>query len=589
VAQISGGGRVTLFNGSSSAIRLVANVTGYWTANPDTTGPNPVSDLTSTSLSPTSAELFWHNPSDIDFAGVKVCTTSGSNCLGTNVPATQNSLTVPGLTAGSTTSFTVFALDTAGNTSTGVTTAVTTPASGNTASIAGSVTDVTTPKHPLGSVIVRAYTTTAAPVAGAVTAADGTYTVGGLAAGAYKVCFDGRFATGGGAATGLYQDRCFNNVVWPNPAAGAPSGATTVTLTTGSSSSGINAALPAAGAVTGTVTEANFGSALGNVRVYAYTVGGSASVPASTSLTAADGTYTLRHLPPAANGYIVCFGARDAVGPSFVLGYADRCFQNFQWGETVASPFGNAVFVGTGTAPTGATDNSASVTPGINVALPRAAVLNGKVTADGVNSANVPVSVWDTNGRIIARATTGSDGTWQAFPVSPGTVLVCFDATNVTAPSTFGYQSQCYNGKPWDAVSSPTATGISLTPGNVVNNINAALVQFPSITGTVTDATNHTPLFNVTVKLFNTSGVAIKTTTTMAGGTYALTHLVANAYFVCFDAVNVAGPSVTGYVDQCYSNKAWDGVAKPTVAGGDKLFGVSGQTININAALQPKP
>ena len=264
------------------------------------------------------------------------------------MPATATSFTATGLAAATSFSYTVFALDAAGNVAPGVTTTVSTLATGGTASISGTVTDATTPAHGLGSVVVRVYAATASPVAGAVTAADGTYTAAGLAAGSYKVCFDGRFATGGGSTTGLYQDRCYNNVVWPNPAAGAPAAATALTLAASQASTGINAKLPAAGAITGAVTEANTGSALGNVRVYAYAVGGSASVPASTGLTAADGSYTLRHLTPAANGFIVCFGARDAVGPPSPLGYADRCYQDFQWDETTASPYGNAVLVGSG-------------------------------------------------------------------------------------------------------------------------------------------------------------------------------------------------------------------------------------------------
>jgi hypothetical protein len=585
VVGMSADGKVTLFNGSSSPLRLVANVTGYWLNGPDTAAPSPVSDLTSTALSATSVQLLWHNPSDPDFAGVKVCTSNVPSCSGTTLPATATSYVASSLAAGTAVTYTVFALDAAGNVSPGSTTTVSTQASGNTASISGSVTDVTTPKHPLGSVVVRVYTTTATPVAGAVTATDGTYSVGGLAAGTYKVCFDGRFATGGGSSTGLYQDRCYNNIAWPTPSAGAPSGATAVTLAAGGSSTGVNAALAAAGAITGTVTEANSGTALGNVQVFAYVVGGTASSATSVGLTAADGTYIVRHLPPAANGYIVCFGARNAVGPPSPLGYADRCYKDFQWDQTVASPFGNAVFVGSGTAPTGATDGSAAITPGIDASLPRAAVLSGTVTAGGSGAGNVPVSIWDLNGRVIARATTQSDGTWQAFPVSPGTVLVCFDATNITS-SQFGYQSQCYNAQPWDGVSSPRATGITLNAGTVVTGINATLATFPAITGTVVDKTNPTfGIFNVTVKLFNSSGVVIKTTTTFADGTYALTHLAQGAYFVCFDGSTAA----TQFLDQCYNGAAWDGVAKPSAATHDTLFGLSGVKTNVNGSLTPKP
>jgi len=44
------------------------------------------------------------------------------------------------------------------------------------------------------------------------TAADGTYTVVGLTAGTYRVCFDTSDASA--VSTGAYVDQCYADVVW---------------------------------------------------------------------------------------------------------------------------------------------------------------------------------------------------------------------------------------------------------------------------------------------------------------------------------------------------------------------------------------
>src|SRR5665811_1601808 len=89
------------------------------------------------------------------------------------------------------------------------------------------------------------------PGVGATTAADGTYTVTGLAAGTdYQVCFDGsNGATGGSSDATGYVGLCYDN----QPLGGTP---TPVTVTVGATRAGTNAALAGGGAVSGTVTDA---------------------------------------------------------------------------------------------------------------------------------------------------------------------------------------------------------------------------------------------------------------------------------------------------------------------------------------------
>ena len=95
---------------------------------------------------------------------------------------------------------------TAGSTHTGVD--VSLAAAG---AVSGTVTD--TAAHPLVGVEVEVFNAGLTQIGTAYTAANGTYTVGGLAAGTYDVCFDGTTATGGSSTTG-YLDQCYNDVAW---------------------------------------------------------------------------------------------------------------------------------------------------------------------------------------------------------------------------------------------------------------------------------------------------------------------------------------------------------------------------------------
>jgi hypothetical protein len=149
------------------------------------------------------------------------------------------------------------------------------------------------------------------------TAADGSYTVTGLPAGAeYQVYFYAPDATGGSSDSAGYVDQ-----IWKNqPTSGTP---TLVSVTAGATTSGIDAALSAAGTITGTVTDAA-GQLLESAEVYYYspTTGVSGAV-----WTAADGSYTFGGVP-AGTDYQVCFNASWAIGGSSATGYVDQCWQN---------------------------------------------------------------------------------------------------------------------------------------------------------------------------------------------------------------------------------------------------------------------
>jgi Carboxypeptidase regulatory-like domain len=173
-------------------------------------------------------------------------------------------------------------------------------------------------------------------------AADGTYTLTDLAPGSIQVCFDAEYASH--PPVDGYLSQCYRNQPWSREYdAGLPSTLTPVTVNAGATTTGTDAKLVTAGAVSGTVTDTGGGGVSG-ITVYAFD---SAGRRAGASGTAADGTYTMPELRPAV-AYTVCFSdVHIAPAPTR---YASQCWKNIPWsGNETALPAGTtAVTVTTG-------------------------------------------------------------------------------------------------------------------------------------------------------------------------------------------------------------------------------------------------
>ena len=128
-----------------------------------------------------------------------------------------------------------------------------------------------------------------------------------------------------------------------------PAGTTAVTVSTGSTTTGIDASLATAGAISGTVTAAADGSDLAYVVVEVFSGGNEVA----TATTSTDGTYSVPGLAAGAS-YTVCFDAQGAAGGSSTTGYGDQCYNGIAWNGASTLPTGTtAVTVSTGTATTG--------------------------------------------------------------------------------------------------------------------------------------------------------------------------------------------------------------------------------------------
>jgi hypothetical protein len=425
--------------------------------------------------------------------------------------------------------------------------------------LSGTVTDSDGTHHGLANVIVSVSSASTGASASVTTAADGSYTMASLPSDAdYQVCFYASGATGGASDTLGYLDQRYN----AQPTTGTP---TPVTVTAASTTAGINAALAVGGAVSGTVTDAGgTHHGLAGVQV---SVSSASTLASGFATTAADGSYTVNALPPAAD-YQVCFTASGATGgTSDALGYVDQCYSNQPTSGT----------------PTPVSVTAGGTTTGTGAALAAAGAVSGTVTdAGGTHHglAGVQVSVSSASTGATGFATTAADGSYSVTGLAAAAdYTVCFAATG-GASDALGYVDQCYNNQP----TSGTPTPVSVTAGGTTTGTNAALAG--AVSGTVTDgAGTHQPLAGVQVSVSSASTGASGGALTAVDGSYTVTGLAAAAdYTVCFAATGATGGAsdTLGYADQCYNNQPTSGTPTPVSVNADATTTGTGDALAEN-------
>jgi protocatechuate 3,4-dioxygenase beta subunit len=353
----------------------------------------------------------------------------------------------------------------------------------------------------------------------ATSSADGSYTVTGLPADIYHLCFEARYATGAAASMG-YLDECYDDQPrWGN-------GGTDIPVRLGQTTRGINAILAVAGAVTGTVTDP-----AGNP-----VVGVFASLRPSggrlLDYTDAQGGYRIIGIDPGT--YAVCiegFGATSTTAP---YGYTSDCGPDFE------------VVVGrTGTQ---------------NLTLQLAGAIGGSVSGpDGSPVAGVWTSVYNADGWEVGSTSTDESGNWQATGISAGQYTVCYDPTF----SSGGFRRGCYDHQPYDRTA---GTPVTVTGGRLTA-VNAVLVPGAIIRGSVTDSSGR-PIAPVGVTAMSLTGdTTYYHGSTDEDGNYTLGGLDAGSYAVCFDPEFASSPSGTGYSSECHDNQPSADTADPVVVG----------------------
>jgi hypothetical protein len=348
--------------------------------------------------------------------------------------------------------------------------------------------------------------------------ADGRYTITGLPADSYQICFDAGHATGA-ASTG-YLSECYDNLpAWWH-------GGTDITVRLGHTTSGINAILVAGGAVTGTVTDPA-GNPVAGVSAFLRPSGDQ-----DPSATDAQGVYRIIGIDPGT--YTVCInGWTDVPSATAPYGYTTNCGPDF---EVVAGQTGTQ-----------------------NRTLQPAGAIGGSVSGpDGSPVTGVWTTVYNAAGEVVSDTTSDESGNWQITGISAGQYTVCYDPTF----SSGGFRRGCYDRQPYGAT---TGTPVTVTGGQLAT-VTAVLVPGAVIRGTVTDSDGR-PVASVGVTAMSLADGMSYYAGTNEDGKYTLAGLEAGSYAVCFDATFASGPSGLGYSSECYDNQPSVDTADPVVVG----------------------
>ncbi len=299
--------RIVILGGTAVVSDAVATALHAYT-----TTPAPVADVEVDQLMTTGVTLRWTNPRIVGFTGVTVRRAAGSTAPsspsdGAAAVTTSGAVNLwadSGLTPGQTYSYALFAqYGQVYAESAPITVKIPT-----SPSLTGTVTG--TAGEPISGVTVEVTTAAGATAAHPTTGADGGYTVAGLAPGDYTVCFVPAGGSNGPDGLG-YLPQCWHDVTDGRTP-------TSVTVTSGTAVTGIDARLATAGAVSGTVTDTT-GTPLQGVVVSVDKPGGD---PVSYAATDSAGAWSVTGLP--AGTYGVCF---DPSGLTATTTYAPQCHQ----------------------------------------------------------------------------------------------------------------------------------------------------------------------------------------------------------------------------------------------------------------------
>jgi hypothetical protein len=334
------------------------------------------------------------------------------------------------------------------------------------------------------------------------TGADGSYAIPSLATGEYRVEFsdasDYHFTQYYDEKTSFYE-------------------AHPVAVVTGKTTEGIDAAVRAAGVITGTVTSASGDGPLDGIEVCAEAVnGGYAGQCASTS---AYGEYTIG--PLATGEYTVEFSSSQGE-------YASQYYA----GRSSISEAEPVTVVAGSTTP----EIDASMTPGGQI--------EGKVTSKATRAGieGIQVCADQRGGAYTDRcASTDSSGEYTIADLATGEYTVVFDASN-------GYFGQYYDGKE----SSSEADAVQVTDGSTTTGIDAAMMAGSEITGKVTGGPSNAPLEGVAVCAYQgEENLFGDCASTGSAGEYTILGLATGEYKVEF-----IPESGTNYLDQYYDGKS---------------------------------
>jgi uncharacterized surface anchored protein len=282
----------------------------------------------------------------------------------------------------------------------------------------------------ISGILVSVTDSTGGHFGSACTGAGGTYTISGLAAASYTVYFNPVSTNCGSAQNYVpqyYNDRSTTAAADP------------VTLDGSATASAVDAALQAAGTISGVVTDAASGQPIVGVPVV---VSDSAGRAVTGGCTTSGGAYSIDGL--AAGTYTVSFE-----------GQLSNCGQTLHYGEQSIED----VHVSAG-----------ATTSGVDAKLLASSQgeITGAVTdaASGAALSGVAVTIYDSSGRTVGSGSvTDAFGAYSVAGLAPGGYRVGF------TDGSGKHAAQFYNGSPTLA----GAATVTVTGGAQTRAINAAL------------------------------------------------------------------------------------------------------------------
>jgi protocatechuate 3,4-dioxygenase beta subunit len=335
-------------------------------------------------------------------------------------------------------------------------------------SISGTVSDSQAPAQPVSGVSVHYAGTGGTTGSGDTTTnSTGAYTFNGVPPGAYSVTV---------TATGFTS----------------PS-AQPVTVTAGTSVSGVNLTLTATSGIGGTVTDSETpAQAVSGATVF-YT-GTAGTTGSGSTTTGASGTYSLSGVPPG----------------TYSVTASDSGF---------TSPAAQPVTVTAG-----------AITSGVNFKLTATSAISGTVTDGTLPIPTATVSYSATGGSTGSGSTTAintTDGSYMLSAVPPGTYTV-----TASAP---GFAPQ-------------SVTSVTVTASNTTTGVDFTLTPTTTgaISGTVTDSqTPAQPVSGATVCYYTgvACGVTDPTATTDSSGSYTFSGLTPGTYSVSVSDTGFTSPA----------------------------------------------
>jgi hypothetical protein len=411
--------------------------------------------------------------------------------------------------------------------------------------ITGRVTNATT-SAGLGGVGVAAYFRAASggpsSARSVLTDSSGLFRLNGLPDGTYYLVtsnFQG------------YVNEIYDNI----PCLGSCSSTTAIdsgtpiAVTSGTSVNNRDFALDPGGTITGVIRNAASSAALSSVSVHVYAPGtGSSPTFVTSGFTNSSGIYTANGLP---------------TGTYYVLtsntqGFVDEIFDNIPCVGSCSST--TAVASGTGIPVT-----VGAVTSGRNFDLDFGGSITGTVTnasASGIAGAFVSIYARIAGASTFVNSATvqNASGVYSVGGLPSGTYYAVARAAN--------YIGEIYDDIPCLGSCSSTAVTaagapIPVTLGSATSDRNFQLDAGGAIAGTVTDAATSSPLANVFLDVYRSTGSGaafVGSASTNSSGAYSAGGLPSGTYYL------LTSGSSTAYVNQIYSGIVCPGSCSSSVA-----------------------